>query len=62
MPSLEPTSPPSPGGSFSTTYTVKKGDTLVGIANKYKTTAAKIRALNGMKSNTLKIGQVLKIP
>jgi hypothetical protein len=62
VPSLDPTGPPSPGPSFSTTYTVKKGDTLVGIANKYKTTAAKIRALNGMKSNTLKIGQVLKIP
>jgi LysM repeat protein len=41
---------------------VKKGDTLVGIANKYKTTAAKIRALNGMTNNTLKVGQVLKIP
>jgi LysM repeat protein len=53
---------PSPAASFRTTYTVKKGDTLIGIANKYKTTAAKIRALNGMKNNTLKIGQVLKIP
>jgi hypothetical protein len=53
---------PSAGPSFRTTYTVKKGDTLVGIANTYKTTAAKIRALNGMKNNTLKIGQVLKIP
>jgi hypothetical protein len=52
----------SPGPSFRTTYTVKKGDTLVGIANKYKTTAAKIRALNGMTNNTLKVGQVLKIP
>jgi LysM repeat protein len=57
-----PSVAPSAGPSFRTTYTVKKGDTLVGIANKYKTTAAKIRTLNGLKSNTLKAGQVLKIP
>ena len=53
---------PSGDPSFSTTYTVKKGDTLVGVANRFKTTAAKIRALNGLKSNTLNVGQVLKIP
>lgn len=45
-----------------TTYTVKKGDTLNAIAKRYNTTAAIIRAANGMKTNSLKIGQVLKIP
>jgi LysM repeat protein len=52
----------SPGPSFRTTYKVKKGDTLLAIAKTFKTTAAKIKALNGLKSSTLHIGQVLKIP
>jgi LysM repeat protein len=41
---------------------VKKGDTLIGVATKFKTTAAKIRALNGLKNSTLHVGQTLKIP
>jgi hypothetical protein len=53
---------PSSSPSFRTTYTVKKGDTLLGIAKRFNTTAAKIRAANGLTSNSLKIGQVLKIP
>ena len=53
---------PSPGPSFRTTYKVRKGDTLLTIASHFKTTAAKIRQLNGMASNTLQVGQVLKIP
>lgn len=53
---------PSAAPSFRTTYRVKKGDTLIAIARRYGTSPAKIRALNGMTSSTLKIGQVLKIP
>jgi LysM repeat protein len=53
---------PSGAPSFRTTYTVKKGDTLNAIAKRYNTTAANVRAANGMKTNGLKIGQVLKIP
>jgi LysM repeat protein len=51
-----------PSASFRTTYKVKKGDTLLAIANHFRTTAAQIQALNGLKSSTLKVGQVLKIP
>jgi hypothetical protein len=51
-----------PSASFRTTYTVKKGDTLIGVAAKFKTTAAAIRRLNALKSASLKVGQVLKIP
>jgi LysM repeat protein len=53
---------PSAAPSFRTTYKVKKGDTLLSIASRYKTTAAKIRQLNGMTTSVLKIGQILKIP
>jgi hypothetical protein len=51
-----------PAPSVRTTYVVKKGDTLIGVATKFKTTAAKIRALNGLKNSTLHVGQTLKIP
>jgi hypothetical protein len=63
-PSASPTIEPSPSSSlgYRTTYTVKKGDTLIGVANKFKTTAAAIRSLNHLSSSTLKVGQVLKIP
>ena len=44
------------------TYTVKSGDTLYGIANKYNTTVDAIKDLNNLISNTLSIGQTLKIP
>jgi LysM repeat protein len=49
-------------GAFRTTYKVKKGDTLLAIAKRFGTTSAKIKILNGLKSSTLKVGQVLKIP
>lgn len=47
------------------THTVKSGDTLWGIAVKYLGSGAKypeIKKLNGLTSDTIKAGQVLKIP
>lgn len=45
------------------TYTVKKGDTLSGIAKKYGTTVAALAATNSIANpNLIHIGQVLKIP
>ena len=53
-----------PQGKTSTEniYTVKKGDSLWTIANRYNTTVKKIKVLNNLTSNLLSIGQQLKIP
>lgn len=43
-------------------YTVKKGDSLWLIANKYGTTVDELKSANNLKSTTLSIGQTLIIP
>ncbi|MFE7485444.1 peptidoglycan-binding protein [Streptomyces sp. NPDC057552] len=51
--------PPASSG----TYTVKKGDTLTGIASAHKTTVDALVKLNGLKNpNAISIGQKLKVP
>ena len=45
------------------TYTIVAGDSLTLIANKFKTTVAKLMALNNLvNSDRIKVGQVLKLP
>ena len=46
----------------STVYTVKKGDTLSGIASRYGSTVAKIRSANGISGSLIRPGQMLKVP
>lgn len=54
---------PSPGpGTDIVEYVVRSGDTLWLLAQRYGTTVDAIRNLNGLTSNMLNIGQVLKIP
>lgn len=48
--------------SKSKIHIVKKGDTLYGIASKYKTTVALLKKVNKLKSDKLQIGQKLTIP
>lgn len=43
------------------TYTVKKGDSLYKIAQKFDTSVDNIKRLNNLTSNLLTIGQVLKV-
>ena len=43
-------------------YTVKSGDSLWSIAKKYDTTVTELKRINNLTSNTLQIGQQLKIP
>ncbi|MHC5280808.1 LysM peptidoglycan-binding domain-containing protein [Listeria kieliensis] len=42
-------------------YTVKKGDTLWSLASKNKTSVAKIKSLNKLASNTIYVGQKLRV-
>lgn len=50
-----------PVSGNATTYRVKSGDTLGGIARKYGTTVANLKDWNNLRSNTIRIGQTLHI-
>ncbi|MFC7364122.1 MULTISPECIES: LysM peptidoglycan-binding domain-containing protein [Bhargavaea] len=47
--------------SSSSSYTVKSGDTLSRIASAHGTSVSKIKSLNGLKSDLILVGQVLKV-
>lgn len=49
-------------GVEETTYTVKRGDTLYSIAREHGMTVGDLKAWNGLSSDRLAIGQVLKLP
>ena len=52
-----------PEATAETVYTVKKGDTLSGIAKKYGTTYQKLAEYNGITNpNIIHVGQKIKIP
>ena len=52
--------PDTGGGSFA--YTVKSGDTLWLLANRFGTSVDAIKRLNSLTGDNLQIGQVLQIP
>ena len=43
-------------------YIIAPGDTLSVIAQKHATSMAKLKSLNGLKSSTIRVGQILKVP
>lgn len=51
-----------PEGLITNTYVVQKGDTLYSIANKLGTTVSELKKENNLTSNTLQIGEILRIP
>lgn len=57
--SISPKPTPPKSSSF---YVVKSGDTLSAIASKYHTTVAAIKRANGLTSDTIRVGQRIKIP
>jgi LysM repeat protein len=60
--STEPSSAPSfghPQASFF--HTVISGDTLAAIAQRYRTTVARLRRLNGLDGNLIRVGQRLAV-
>ncbi|MCX6927632.1 MAG: LysM peptidoglycan-binding domain-containing protein, partial [Verrucomicrobia bacterium] len=68
-----PTTPPAPAGigaaptdapsvSGEQTYKVKSGDNLTKIATQHHVSLKALRAANGLKVDSIKVGQKLKIP
>lgn len=49
-------------GGAGGTHTVKKGETLGTIARKHNTTVAKLKKVNRLKSDRVKVGQKIKLP
>ena len=47
--------------SSTKTYVVKKGDTLYSIAKRHNITVEQLKANNGLRSNTISIGQSLNV-
>lgn len=56
-----PAAPVAPATTASV-HTVGKGDTLTSVAKKYSTTVPSLKSANGLRSDTISLGQKLKIP
>ncbi len=50
------------GGIVPATYTVKRGDNLSEIAERFSVSMTALKGANDLDSNTIRIGQVLSIP
>ncbi len=51
---------PTPAPAYQS-YVVQPGDTLFGLAERFNTTVGELRAFNNLTSDTLRIGQVLRV-
>ncbi len=64
-PPAAPLDAPAPvplSGDAGNSYEVKKGDALVLIGKKFQRTVAQIKAANGLTTDRIRVGQLLKIP
>jgi LysM repeat protein len=59
-PETAPVPAPAPVGTK--THKIVKGDTLTSVAKKYSTSVESIKSANGLRSDTISLGQTLKIP
>jgi hypothetical protein len=50
------------GQHGASTYRVRSHDTLWSISRRFGTTPAHLRSLNGLRSDTIRVGQILKVP
>ncbi len=50
------------GSNDARMHTVRAGDTLSAIARRYGTSVAKLKAVNNLKNNNLRIGERLRLP
>lgn len=62
VPPSNPAPNPTPDPGNMIVYTVRSGDTLWLLARRYGTTVDAIKQANGLTSDNLSIGQVLRIP
>lgn len=62
IPARRTSSAPAPVANDSSVYQVKSGDMLGKIARKFKTTVDRLRQVNGLTSDRIRVGQKLKLP
>lgn len=63
LPATGPSTAPTPTAAQPTSYKVKRGDTLSGIASRFGTTVKILSELNDIKDpSKLRVGQVIKLP
>ncbi|MCB1077857.1 MAG: LysM peptidoglycan-binding domain-containing protein [Verrucomicrobiae bacterium] len=60
-PDPKPTPPPA-AAKPAKYHTVVKGDTLYSISRKFSVTVAQLKSTNGLTSDTIRIGQTLRVP
>lgn len=61
VPTPTPEKPVQPSESNTTSYTVKRGDTLSQIASRYKMSVRELKELNNLKSDLIFVGQRLNV-
>ena len=54
--------PPKPAAPKARYHTVVKGDTLYSISRKFSVTVSQLKATNGLTSDTIRLGQTLRVP